>query len=327
MEGKADVQSGILCQRTFSTFSGNEAAEMKIFITGGTGFVGRGLTQGLIDAGHEVTLLTRSLRKFGSHPPQIFLVEGNPAQKGVWQKYVGENEAVVNLAGASIFSRWSEKKKRALRESRILTTRNLVEAFRGGRVRTFFSTSAIGYYGFHEDEELTESSPPGTDFLARLAADWEKEALQAEELGIRVVLTRFGIVLGEEGGAMGQMIPMFRKFLGGPLGNGNQWFSWIHRADLTRAVSFLLERAEISGPVNFTAPNPVRNRDLAAAIGKTLNRPASFPTPGLMLRLVLGEFGSVLLKGQKVIPEKLTRAGFQFRYPRIEEALAEILKK
>ncbi len=300
---------------------------MKIFITGGTGFVGKGLTQGLIGSGHEVTLLTRSLRKFGSHPPQISLVEGDPAQKGAWQKYVGENEAVVNLAGASIFSRWTEKRKRALRESRTLTTQNLVEAFKGSRVKTFFSASAIGYYGFHEDEDLTESSPPGTDFLARLAADWEMEALKAEESGIRVVLTRFGIVLGEQGGALGRMIPMFRKYLGGPLGSGNQWFSWIHRTDLTRTVGFLLERPEISGPVNFTAPNPVRNRDLAAAIGRALNRPASFPTPGFMLRLVLGEFGSVLLKGQKVIPEKLTRAGFQFRYPRIEEALAEILKK
>jgi hypothetical protein len=216
--------------------------------------------------------------------------------------------------------------KRILRESRILTTRNLVEAFEGSEVRTFFSTSAIGYYGFHEDEELTESSPPGSDFLAQLAVDWEKEALKAEISGVRVVLTRFGIVLGEEGGALGQMVPMFQKYLGGPLGSGRQWFSWIHRKDLTQAFLFLLSKHGISGPVNFTAPNPVRNRDLAAALGRVLNRPARLPAPGFMLRLVLGEFGSILLEGQKVIPGKLLQGGFQFRYPKIEEALAEILK-
>ena len=299
---------------------------MNIFITGGTGFVGKGLTQRLIDSGHRVTLLTRSLRKTGSHPPEVSLVEGDSTRKGEWQKSVSEHEAVINLAGASIFSRWTPEMKRILRESRILTTRNLVEAFEGSGVRTFFSTSAIGYYGFHGDEELTESSPPGSDFLAQLAMDWEKEALKAEISGVRVVLTRFGIVLGEEGGALGQMVPMFQKYLGGPLGSGRQWFSWIHRKDLTQAFLFLLSKPGISGPVNFTAPNPVRNCDLAAALGRVLNRPARLPAPGFMLRLVLGEFGSILLEGQKVIPHKLLQSGFLFHFPRIEEALAEILK-
>ena len=300
---------------------------MKFFITGGTGFVGKGLTQRLKEAGHEVTLLTRSLRKFGSHPPEISLVEGDPTRKGEWQKFVREHDVVINLAGASIFSRWTADMKRVLRASRILTTRNLVETLEGSRVKTFFSASAVGYYGFHEDEELTELSTPGNDFLAQLASDWEKEARKAEEYGIRVVLTRFGIVLGEEGGALGQMIPMFKKYLGGPLGGGRQWFSWIHRDDLTQAFLFLLEKRETSGPVNFTAPNPVRNRDLAEALGKVLNRPAMLPAPGFMLRLVLGEFGSILLKGQKVIPQKLLQSGFPFRYPTITEALEEILKK
>jgi uncharacterized protein (TIGR01777 family) len=300
---------------------------MKFFITGGTGFVGKGLTQRLKEAGHEVTLLTRSLRKFGSHPPEISLVEGDPTRKGEWQKFVQEHDVVINLAGASIFSRWTAEMKRVLRESRILTTRNLVETLDGSRVKTFFSASAVGYYGFHEDEELTELSTSGKDFLAQLAFDWEKEARKAEGYGIRVVLTRFGIVLGEEGGALGQMIPMFKKYLGGPLGGGRQWFSWIHRDDLTQAFLFLLEKRETSGPVNFTAPNPVRNRDLAAALGKVLNRPAMLSAPGFVLQLVLGEFGSILLKGQKVIPQKLLQSGFQFRYPKIEEALEEILKR
>lgn len=300
---------------------------MKIFITGGTGFVGKGLVQRLTGSGHEVTLLTRSLRETHPHHPKITLIEGDPTRKGDWQKTVRGHEALINLAGASIFSRWTQDKKRALRESRILTTRNLVETLDGSGVKAFFSASAIGYFGFHGDEELIESSPPGTDFLAQLAADWEKEALKGEEHGVRVVLTRFGIVLGEGGGALGQMVPLFQKYLGGPLGNGRQWFSWVHRDDLEQAFLFLLGKPEISGPVNFTAPNPVRNRELAAALGKVLNRPALLPAPGFMLRLVLGEFGSILLEGQKVIPDKLLKEGFCFRYPNIEEALVAILKR
>jgi uncharacterized protein len=299
---------------------------MKFFLTGGTGFVGKGLTRELVQRGHEVTLLTRSLRRVGSKQPRVFLLEGDSTQKGEWQKSVGEHDVVINLAGASIFSRWTEEKKRDLRESRILTTRNLVAALQGKPIQRFFSASAIGYYGFHKDEDLTEASPPGIDFLAQLALDWEKEALRAQDLGVRVVLTRFGIVLGEKGGALGQMIPLFKKFIGGPLGDGRQWFSWIHLEDLVQAFLFLLDFPEISGPVNLTAPHPVRNKELAAALGKVLHRPAFMTAPAFMLRLVLGEFGSILLKGQKVIPQKLLQSGFQFRYPTITEALMQIVK-
>jgi uncharacterized protein len=300
---------------------------MKIFLTGGTGFVGKGLTKELVQSGHEVTLLTRSLRKFGSKPPAVFLIEGDPTQKGEWQESVGGHEIIINLAGASIFARWTKERKQNLRESRILTTRNIVDALDGGSIKTFFSTSAIGYYGFHEDEELNEASLPGADFLAQLALDWEKEALRAQDLGIRVVLTRFGIVLGENGGALGQMIPMFKKYVGGRLGSGRQWFSWIHLEDLVHAFLFLVDHPEISGPVNFTAPNPVRNKELAAALGKILNRPAFMPAPGFMLRWVLGEFGSILLKGQKVLPQKLLQSGFRFRYPTIDKALEAIVER
>ena len=213
-----------------------------------------------------------------------------------------------------------------IRESRLLTTRNLVEALDGARVKHFFSTSAVGYYGFHGDEVLTEESPPRVDFLAQLAQDWEKGAMEAEKKGCRVVIARFGIILGEKGGALGQMIPLFQKYLGGPLGSGNQWFSWIHIEDLTRAFLFLLEHPEISGPLNFTAPNPVRNRTLAKALGKTMGRPSFLPAPGFMLKLILGEFGSILLEGQKVIPQKLLKGGFQFHYPEIEQALQQIIR-
>jgi uncharacterized protein (TIGR01777 family) len=299
---------------------------MKIFLTGGTGFVGKGLTKELVQSGHEVTLLTRSLRRFGSKPPAVSLIEGDPTQKGEWQDSVGGHDIIINLAGASIFARWTKERKQNLRESRILTTRNIVDALAGGTTKTFFSTSAIGYYGFHEDEELTEASLPGDDFLAQLALDWEKEALRAQGLGIRVVLTRFGIVLGEDGGALGQMVPMFKKYIGGPLGSGKQWFSWIHLEDLVQAFLFLVNHPEISGAVNLTAPNPVRNKDLAAALGKILNRPAFMPAPEFILRLVLGEFGSILLKGQKVLPQRLLQSGFRFCYPTIDKALKSIVE-
>jgi uncharacterized protein (TIGR01777 family) len=296
---------------------------MKIFITGGTGFVGKTLAPALIRSGHEVCILTRSGKGDSSG---VSWVEGDPAQKGKWQEAVREHEVIINLAGASIFTRWTEEAKKKMRDSRIFTTRNLVEAMEGGKVKTFFSTSAIGYYGFHGDENLTEESPPGADFLALLARDWEAEAKQAEKKGCRLIVTRFGIVLGEKGGALGQMIPLFQRYLGGPLGNGRQWFSWIHIDDLTRAFLFLLEQPEISGPVNFTAPNPVRNKELAQWLGRIMGRPAFLPAPGFMLKLVLGEFGSILLKGQRVLPRKLLQAGFPFSYSEIDRALRQVIR-
>jgi uncharacterized protein (TIGR01777 family) len=295
---------------------------MKIFITGGTGFVGRRLAPALSHAGHEITILTR----FGKDGPGgASLLTGDPTKEGDWQAEVQGHDVIINLAGASIFSRWTSETKRLIRESRLLTTRNLVAALGEGRGKHFFSTSAVGYYGFHGDEILTEDSPPGDDFLARLGRDWEEEARGAEKKGYRLVITRFGIILGEEGGALGQMVPLFKKYLGGPLGSGRQWFSWIHLEDLTRAFLFLLKNPEITGPVNCTSPHPVRNEDLAAAIGKVLGKPSSFRAPGFLLKMALGEFGSVLLEGQRVIPEKLHKSGFQFLYPEMEGALQQIL--
>ena len=296
---------------------------MKIFLTGGTGFVGKTLAPALVRSGHEVSILTRAAKEGSSG---ISWIEGDPTQKGKWQDAVKEHEAVINLAGASIFTRWTEEAKQKIRDSRILTTRHLVEALEGGKGKAFLSTSAVGYYGSHGDEILSEEASPGGDFLALLAKDWEAEAKEAEKKGCRVVITRFGIVLGEKGGALGQMIPLFNKYLGGPLGSGKQWFSWIHIEDLVRACLFLLEHPEISGPVNFTAPNPVRNKELSQWLGRILGRPAFLPAPGFMLRLVLGEFGSILLEGQKVIPQKLLEAGFQFQYPEIAPALRQVVR-
>ena len=295
-------------------------------MTGGTGFVGTYLTRKLIAEGHKVTILTPSQSGTELKIAGLTYLDGNPTIKGKWQDAVGEHDVIINLAGASIFSRWTPEQKKILRESRIETTRNLVSALPAdsGRI-TLFSTSAVGYYGFHEDEELTEDMPAGDDFLARLADDWEKEALRAQDKGARVVITRFGIVLGKNGGALGQMIPLFKFFLGGPLGSGKQWFSWVHMEDLAEGFIFLLNHPEVKGAVNLCSPEPVRNSDLGKAIGRVLHRPSFMPAPGFMIKLILGEFGSVLLKGQRVIPRRLIDAGFKFRYPDIEDALKNIL--
>jgi uncharacterized protein (TIGR01777 family) len=299
---------------------------MKIFMTGATGFVGTALTRRLIDAGHTVTILTQTQPDPSSAGSDRSYLIGDPSAGGSWQDAVAAHDVVINLAGASIFSRWTEKYKKVLRSSRLDTTRRLFEALPedAGHI-TFFSTSAVGYYGFHEDEELTESSPAGADFLAQLAYDWEHEALRAQSKGARVIVTRFGIVLGPNGGALGQMVLLFKNFLGGPLGSGRQWFSWIHMQDLADAFLFLLARPDLSGPFNVCSPMPVRNSDLASALGRVLHRPAFLPAPAFMVELLLGEFGSVLLKGQRVVPRRLLDAGFRFQHPEIQEALRNIL--
>lgn len=300
---------------------------MKIFMTGGTGFVGTSLTRRLISEGHSVTILAQALSGTELKMTGLSYLMGNPTTKGKWQEAVPEHDVIINLAGASIFSRWTSERKKILLSSRIETTRNLVEALpaRAEQI-TFFSTSAVGYYGFHEDEELIESSSPGHDFLAKLAYDWEQQAFRAQDKGARVMITRFGIVLGKNGGALGQMIPLFKYFLGGPLGGGRQWFSWVHIHDLAEAFLFLLKKEDISGAINLCSPCPVRNKDLGEAIGAVLHRPSFLPAPGFMIELILGEFGSVLLKGQRVIPRRLLDAGFGFQYPDIRDALKDIIK-
>ena len=300
---------------------------MKIFMTGGTGFVGTYLAKKLTREGHFVTILTQSLTGSELKTSGLSYLIGNPNVKGQWQDAVRDHEVIINLAGASIFSRWTDEQKKILRSSRMNTTRHLVEALPAdASCVVFISTSAVGYYGFHEDEELTESAPAGNDFLAQLARDWEVDALRAKEKGARVIITRFGIVLGPNGGALGQMIPLFKFFLGGPLGSGRQWFSWAHLQDLAEAFTYLLQHQEISGAVNVCSPKPVRNSELGKAIGQVLHRPSFLPAPAFMMKLILGEFGDVLLKGQRVIPRRLLDAGFQFRYSDIKEALSSIIR-
>jgi uncharacterized protein (TIGR01777 family) len=281
----------------------------------------------LIQDGNEVTILTRSEKGPEKGVKGVSYLQGDPTQKGPWQEAIKDHDAIINLAGASIFSKWTDEHKKAIRESRVRTTRNIVEGIPSHPEKkiTFFSTSAVGYYGFCGDEELTEASPPGNDFLARIAVEWEGEALKAVEKSARVVITRFGIVMGEKGGALSQMIPLFKKYIGGPIGSGKQWFSWVHIKDLAEAFTFLLKHPEISGSVNVCSPNPVRNRDLAKVLGKALHKPSFLPAPGFMVKWVLGEFGSVILEGQRVIPRKLLASGFAFQYPDIEKTLQSIV--
>jgi uncharacterized protein (TIGR01777 family) len=301
---------------------------MRIFVTGGMGFVGRNLTRVLAANGHQISILDRSPHEDRSLPAGAVRIQGDATQRGAWQDRLAEHDVVINLVGASIFRRWTASAKRAIRESRVLSTRNVVAALGrpNAKVTQLYSTSAVGYYGAHGDEVLEEDQPGGSDFLAQVAVDWEAEALRAREAGARVVITRFGLVMGKQGGILGQLVPVYRWFLGLPLGSGNQWFSWVHEADLANTFLHLLANQDLEGPVNCCSPNPVRNRELTHTLAGLLHRPVWFPfVPGFMVRLVLGEFGSVVLEGQRVVPAKLLRSGFEFAFPTLKGALQDAL--
>ncbi len=298
---------------------------MRIFITGANGFVGTNLCRSFVKQGHQVSGLIRGEGK--QLPEGVSRVIGESTKPGKWQESVAGHDVLINLAGASIFKRWDKEYKQLLRDSRLLTTKNLVEAIpkESDPKIVLLSTSAVGYYGSRGDEELDENAPAGDDFLARLAIDWESEAFKAREKGVRVVITRFGIVLGKDGGALEQMAMPFRFFVGGPLGNGRQWFSWIHIEDLIRAAQFVISRPDIAGAVNFTATDPIRNMDLAKAIGTVMHRPSFMPAPAFMIKLLMGELGSVILNGQRVLPGVLQSKGFNFAFPDVETALRNVL--
>ncbi len=300
---------------------------MKAIITGGLGFIGTQLSIRLLERGHRVAIVDHSPQPGPNTPEQVKYIYADTTIPGAWQDEVRVQDVAINLAGASIFRRWDDDAKRLIYESRILTTRNVVEAMPENRNALLCNTSAVGYYGFQGDEELTEKDGPGDDFLAKVCADWEREACKGVDKGIRVAITRFGIVLGKTGGVLGKMIPPFKRFVGGPLGKGKQWFSWIHMEDLLNAFLFVIDNKDILGPANFCSPNPVRNRDLANALGKVLSRPAFLPMPAFVLRVALGEFGSILLEGQRVMPSVLLNCGFVFKYPDIMAALQEVIGK
>ncbi len=299
---------------------------MKIAIAGASGFVGTALSRFLLDAGHTVTGLGTS----PTHPLQstakFAWIRADTTRHGDWQSIISHADAVINLAGRTIFKRWTRTYKRQIVESRIRTTRNIVGAMTGdGQI--LVSTSAVGYYGNRGEEALTEASAPGDDFLARVAVDWEKAAQDAEALDARVVIMRLGVVLGPGGGALAQMLPAFKLFAGGPLGRGRQWFPWIHMHDLLAAVAFLLADNHARGPYNFCSPGAVRQKDFARALGAVLGRPAVLPAPSLALRLMMGEMAGLLLTSQKAHPDRLLSAGFDFHFARVDEALGDLVKQ
>ena len=298
---------------------------MKILITGGTGFVGAALSRRLLDLGHEITVVGSSSRCRLTPHPQLSYLAADTTRPGDWQRRVPEHDALINLTGRSVFNLWTESYKKSIYDSRILTTRNLVAALPAATETVLLSTSAAGYYGDGGEEEKIETSPSGSDFLAQVCRDWEAEAFKAAEKGSRVAVMRFGVVLGKGGGAMATMKTPFQLGLGGPIGNGKQWFPWIHLDDLVGAIIFLLSAEESHGPFNFTAPQAVRQKEFAQRLGKALHRPAFLPAPAFMMQLVLGEFGRSLLQGQKVLPRALTDSGFLFTYPDLSAALQEIV--
>lgn len=299
---------------------------MKIFISGGTGFVGTSLVRYLLDIGHSVIATGSSSAPESVDHENFLFISADTTKKGPWQDSLNNIDALINLAGRTIFNRWSERYKKEIYNSRILTTRNLVEAMPDDKAVVLCSTSAVGYYGDRGEEILKEDAGPGNDFLATVSMDWEKEALLAERKGARVAIMRFGVVLGKNGGALLKMIPAFKSFAGGPVGSGDQWFPWIHMDDLISAMVHIIENQDMKGPVNFCAPNPVRNRDFAKALGKVLGRPSFMRTPSFMIRTLMGEMGTALLGSQRTVPDKLLKSGFEFQYPDVEKALGHLLK-
>ena len=307
---------------------------MLIVIAGGTGFLGQPLATALAAEGHAIVVLSRKGTPSGaSHPPSpgsVALVQWNPdGTAGPWSRALEGAGAVINLAGESIAARrWSRAQKARIVDSRRGATNSLVAAIGSSRnpPRVFISASAIGYYGDRGEQILTEDSPPGTDFLANLAIEWERDAWQAQGSQTRVALVRTGIVLDPHGGALARMVLPFKAFVGGPLGSGRQYMSWIHRGDWLALLRWMTTNDAVSGPINATAPAPVTNAEFSSELGRALGRPSLLPAPAFALRLLLGEMADpLLLVSQRVLPARAESLGFQFSFPQLGPALNALL--
>ncbi len=296
---------------------------MRVFVTGATGLIGRALSAALLERGHEVVALSR--RERPGLPAGARAVRGDPARAGPWQEELWRCDACVNLAGEPVAGgRWTEERKRAIRDSRVLSTRNVAAAIAERGPAVLVNGSAVGYYGSRGDEMLDESSPPGEGFLSEVCREWEAAAEPARKRA-RVALLRTGVVLAREGGALEQMVRPFKLFAGGPLGRGAFWQPWIHLADEVGLALLALEGEAAAGPLNATAPEPARNRDLAREIGRALGRPSLVPAPAFALGLALGEMAQVVLASQRVVPRRALELGFRFRFPRLDGALRDLL--
>ena len=307
---------------------------MRVVIAGGTGFLGSPLAETYAEDGHDVRILTRGLapgesrHESGTGVPGISRVGWRPdGHSGPWAACLSGADAVINLAGASVGDkRWTPQRKAELRDSRLVATRSLAAAITQAPVapRVFVSSSAVGYYGPAGDERLTESAPAGSNFLAHLCEDWEAEGRKAARVGTRLAIIRTGVVLEKSGGALARMITPFRFFVGGPLGSGRQYISWIHRLDWIEMMRWIVQTPEADGAFNATAPHPVTNREFAHALGRSLRRPALLPAPGFALKIALGEFAGSVLTGQRAVPAHAQQLGYHFRYPELDIAFRGI---
>jgi uncharacterized protein len=290
---------------------------MKCVISGGTGFIGRRIAEHLRRGGHHVDIWSRRAPAPFTWDP----LQGEPSIDSL-----NAMDAVIHLAGETVAQRWNPEVKRRIADSRILGTRILVDAISRTerKPKVLVSASAIGYYGDRGDEILSERSEPGTGFLAEVCRGWEVEADRAAEFGLRVIKLRIGFVLGKGGGALAQMIPPFRAFVGGRLGSGKQWMPWIHLADVAELFLFAVEN-NIAGVWNASSPNPVTNAEFTAELGRALHRPAVFPIPPIALKLVFGELGQHMLDSSRVVPDAALKAGYQFRYTELSEALKNLV--
>jgi len=301
----------------------------KITITGATGLIGTALCHTLIGRGDEVTIFTRNIdsgkKILGD---KLTYVKWDYRRPIEWQDSLKDQDAVIHLAGANLFGkRWTEKYKKIIIESRELSTRNLVAALRSvpNKVKVLISSSGVGYYGSRGEKILTEKSNLGNDFLANVCDVWEREAEKASEIGIRTAMLRQGIVLSDEGGALTKFLPPFKFFIGGALGNGKQWFPWIHIDDLVAIYLFIIDNAEISGAVNVVSPESLRMNEFAKTLGKILYRPSIFSVPEFTLKILIGEAASTIVSSQRVVPQKLIDKGFKFKFEKLEEALRDLL--
>jgi uncharacterized protein len=306
---------------------------MKVAVTGATGFVGSRLVTKLQQAGDQVLVLTRNPAKAEQMFPTatfsgVKILAYQPLQSGDWQSQISGCDGVVNLAGAPIAeSRWTPERKQEILESRTVGTAKIVEAIAqtADKPTVLVNSSAIGYYGTSETAVFEETSPAGTDFLAQVCQAWEAEATKVTAYGTRLVILRTGIVVGQ-GGAIAKMLVPFRLFAGGPLGSGNQWFSWIHLDDLVSLILQALRQPNLNGVLNATAPQPVKMAELCQTLGAVLNRPSWLPVPAFALEALLGDAAKVVLEGQQVLPKRLQAEGFEFRYASIKPALQDLLR-
>ena len=301
---------------------------MNILMSGGTGLLGQQLTRSLIEDGHDVTILTRNPDKSTSLPASARLVWWDAASTENWSDEMEAADVVVHLAGENLAEgRWTDERKRRIRESRVRSGQALASAIKQSQnpPAAFIQASAVGYYGPRKDGVIDESTGPGSDFLAHVCFEWEAATASVERMGVRRAIARTGIVLSQDEGALPRMLLPFKLYVGGKVGDGKQWWPWIHVEDEIRALRFLIEHDDASGPFNLTAPNPVTNQEFAKTLGSVMGKPSLLPVPSAALSLAFGEMSTVLLDGQRAVPSRLMECGFEFKYPNLEDALKDLL--